>query len=419
MIKIGLFGCGTVGQGLIKILQSNTTHFKLSAVVDRSFRKKQDILKNIPSSDDPQFILDNPEIDVIVELMGGVELPLYIIREALDRGKNVITANKFLLAEHGYALLNKANDKNLKIGFEAAIAGGIPIVRNLENIFFSEKIPMLEGILNGTTNFILTKMRKEKKDFDVVLKESQELGLAEADPTLDINGSDAVHKLALLGSLVTKKWIDYKNIYTRGIEKIKINDIFWTEKMGFRIRLLAQFKNVNNQYFFSVEPRIIKPGHYLWDIEFENNAIMFKGEYSQTHLFMGKGAGSLPTAYSVFSDLMHYYQGNYSAFRDADIHWEYEEIASNDDNVYPCYFRLQVTDKPGVLAELSGILGRYNISVASVHQDALEEGENNLVDVMILTHQAKRSMINKAIEEIERQSDYIHDYFFMPVDENR
>lgn len=417
MVKIGLFGLGTVGGGLLKIIQKSNLPVEVAGVVDRSYKKKGDILGTIPASDDPDFLLKNPDIDLIVEAIGGVDLPLFILREAIDNGKNVITANKFLLAEHGYPLFTKAAEKGVKIGFEAAVAGAIPIIRNLENIFQYEKISLLEGILNGTTNYILTLMRRQNKDYGEALQMAQELGLAEADPTLDVNGMDAAHKLALLGSFLSGTWIDYKNILVNGIENLRQSDFLWTEKMGYRIRQISRYANIDGELYLTVEPSIIAADHFLWDIEYENNAIAFQGEYSGDHLFMGKGAGSFPTAYSLLSDIMHYCQGNFIPKINGDKEWHYGHPNGEDKRLSAFYMRVVLKDEPGALARLSAILGDRKISIASVHQDSPPESSNSDVDLIIVTHMCPRAAIQEAIVEIKKISDLVKEVVFMPIDE--
>jgi homoserine dehydrogenase len=417
MLKVGLFGLGTVGRGLLEISRKSRLPFEIVAIVDRSWQKKTKIIGNIAASDDPRLILDNKDIDLVIELMGGIDLPLFVIREALDKQKNVITANKFLLAEHGFALFTKAQDNGVKIGFEAAVAGAIPIIRNLENIFWYEDIPLLEGILNGTTNYILTKMRAEKKDYEAALKDAQQLGFAEADPALDVNGMDAAHKLALLASHITKTWIEYHSIYVRGIENIRLNDILWTEKAGYRIRQISRCRRIDDKVYLSVEPSIILPGHYLWDIENENNAIVFQGSYSGSHMFVGKGAGSLPTAYSVLSDIMHVAQGNYNPYIIDNFVWRYNHPASVEDKECAFYMRLLIKDEPGVLAEIARVLSEHSISIASVHQDAPIQTTERPVDLILVTHKCVRRSLQNSIKALEKLNCVKSVPVFLPIDE--
>ncbi|MDH4263096.1 MAG: homoserine dehydrogenase [Spirochaetia bacterium] len=418
MLKVGLFGLGTVGQGLLEISRNSKLPFEIVAIVDRSYKKKSKITGNIAASDNPSLILDDNDIDLVVELMGGIDLPLFIIREALDKKKNVITANKFLLAEHGFALFTKAQDNGVKIGFEAAVAGAIPVIRNLENIFWYEDISLLEGILNGTTNYILTKMRTEKKEYEYALKDAQKLGFAEADPTLDVSGMDAAHKLALLASHITKSWIEYKSIYVRGIENIRLNDILWTEKAGYRIRLISRCQRIDGKVYLSVEPSIILPGHYLWDVENENNAIVFQGMYSGIHMFVGKGAGSLPTAYSVLSDIMHITQGNHNPYLMHNFVWRYNHPGSVEDKESAFYMRLLVMDEPGVLADIAKVLSEHSISIASVHQDAPIQISDHPVDLILITHKCLRKSLQTSITALEKLNSVKSVPVFLPIDEN-
>ncbi|RME90518.1 MAG: homoserine dehydrogenase [Candidatus Hydrogenedentota bacterium] len=403
MVKIGLFGLGTVGQGLLQLVKKSP-YAEIKAVVDRSYQKKKDILQDIPASDDPSMILENPEIDIYVELIGGIDFPLFIAREAIDRKKTLITANKALLAEHGYAIFSRASLNEVHIGFEAAIAGAIPIVRNLMSVINYQPISRLQGILNGTTNYLLTKMAKRKAPYHEVLKEAQELGLAEADPTLDVNGMDACHKLALLASLITNKWFEYERIETVGIEQISLSDILWAEKMGYKIKLLADYHYNDKKHFISVEPTMIPSSSPLYAIDNEDNAILVKGEFSGEHLFAGKGAGSLPTAYSVYADIVNYALGRHSSW---DMkHPEYAAIAPESGADYEFYIRLQVQNRPGVLAKAAQSLGSRGISIAAVHQEAIyEENSQDPVDLVIVTHHCRKEVLTKALAEIEKQ-DY-------------
>lgn len=408
MNKIGIFGLGTVGKGLLEIIQQSRPQIDVAAVVDRSYSKKKEILGTIPASDDPDLILKNNDIDLVVELTGGTEYPLYIAREALDRGKHFVTANKALLAEHGYTLFEKAAAYDLILGFEASVAGAIPVIRNLQTVFSFEEITLLEGILNGTSNYLLTRMRKEKKPFQEVLSEAQSLGLAEADPTLDINGMDATHKLALLGSLAGKQWIEYPRIPCRGIEDITLSDIEWAERIGYRIRLIGRYQKKDGKTYMSMQPMMISSNHFLYDIEYENNAVLIECRYSDSHLFVGKGAGSHPTAYSVYADIMNIFSGNsVAASMNQPEVWHFGHPASLDDENAAFYLRFVVVDRPGVLATISKILGDHSISIASVHQDALYiDEEKKTVELIIMTHSCLRRSLNDALEQIT-QTEYV------------
>lgn len=415
MVKIGLFGLGTVGRGLLSIVRESDLPFEITAIVDRSYSRKKDIIENIPASDDPALILDNNEIDLVVELMGGTDLALYVVREALDKKKNVITANKFLLAEHGYSLFHKAGENNVSIGFEAAVAGALPIIRNLTDVFAYENIVKVEGILNGTSNYILTVMRQEQKTYKEVLKQAQDLGLAEADPSFDVNGMDAVHKLAIIASLICENWVDYHKIETRGIENVRLSDMLWATKMNYRIRLLAYLEQNENAISLAVEPVLIDSKNFLWDVEMENNAIFLQAQYSGPHVLMGKGAGELPTAYSVFSDIASIALKKQKPLSLVNEQLEYATVQSESQKAVSFYLRFEVLDRPGVLSALSKILADYDISIATVHQEMNKESSKNLVDLMIVTHETIRSRLLAALADIQKLDVVAGDMNYLPI----
>ncbi|MCS6972568.1 MAG: homoserine dehydrogenase, partial [Leptospiraceae bacterium] len=366
----------------------------------------------IPATADKDSVLHDPEIETVVELMGGVDDALYVVRTALQSGKNVVTANKALLAEHGYALFDLARRNNRFLCFEAAIAGAIPIVRSIETIFCHDKIHRLTGIINGTTNYILTRMRKERLDYRDALAAAQQAGIAEADPSLDVGGHDAQQKLALLVSLVTGQWVEAKNIPVRGITEISAQEVEWAERFHNRIRLVATYRAENSQHYLSVTPALVGESHPLYDIEYENNAVVLNAEYSGEHLFMGKGAGKFPTAFSVFSDLMHLKLG-----QAVSVHLRgegYLPLSDIAETMSAFYLRLRVYDQPGVLAAIAQILSNNALSIASVHQDhsAATAGE---VDVVIQTHRAQQSLFTKALSEMDRLKNIVVHKVWLPV----
>ncbi len=428
-IKIGLFGAGTIGSGVIRIIREKYPDLEIVGVVDKFYKEKKDLLSGIPTSDDFAFLLDNPSVDVFVELMGGVEAPLYVAREALERKKTFITANKALLAKHGYALFEKAREKGVHIGYEAAVAGAIPIIHNLKYIFKNDTILSLQGILNGTSNYILTTMRKEHRDYREVLAEAQKLGLAEADPTLDINGMDAAHKLTILAALVTGQWFSVEQIPVTGIDHIELVDIQWAEKMGYRIRLVGKIERKNTgsapEVLLSVEPILIGRKHFLWDIEMENNAILLQTEYSQSHMLVGKGAGSLPTAFSVVTDIINYgaldkFPGDNAtaSMNPVEETFTYGEIGSMESLENEFYLRLEVYDQPGVLAQIASILGNEGISIMTVHQEPeYKDKEKKIVDLVILTHRALRRSMNAALASIRKMEFVAGKSITLPIKE--
>jgi len=411
-MNIGIIGLGTVGQGLLEILRQKKTGISVKAVVDRSYAKKSQVLQGIPASADKNLVLKDPGIDTVVELMGGIDDALYVVRSALEAGKNVVTANKALLAEHGYALFQYAEERGRSICFEAAVAGAIPVIRNIESIFRNEQITRLMGIINGTTNYILTRMRKDRLSYGEVLEAAQKSGLAEADPTLDVGGYDAQQKLAILVSLITGQWVEAKNIPVRGITELSSQDVMWADRFHNRIRLVADYSVQNGKHYMHVTPALVSEQNVLYDIEYENNAILFQGEYSGEHLFMGKGAGKFPTAFSVFSDLVHLETGAAEKGQRRHIAG-YLPIGDIADTSSAFYLRLRVVDQPGVLAAIAQILGNNALSIASVHQDhSVAAGE---VDIVIHTHAAKRSSFSKALREIGQLKSIVLHQVYLPV----
>lgn len=411
-MKIGIFGLGTVGQGLLEILQKQESQISVGAVVDRSYVQKQKLLGSIAASADKNLILKDASIDTVVELMGGIDDALYVVRSALENGKNIVTANKALLAEHGYALFQLADKLGKSIRFEAAVAGAIPIVHNIETVFRNETLTRLMGIVNGTTNYILTRMRKDALNYGEVLEAAQKQGLAEADPTLDVGGYDAQQKLALLISLVTGKWVEAKNIPVRGVTEVSAQDVVWAERFHNRIRLVADYAFEGGKHYMHVTPALVGEQNVLYDIEYENNALLFHGEFSGEHLFMGKGAGKFPTAFSVYADLMRMRE-QASVPKPRGIEG-YLPVADISETKAAYYLRLRVKDQPGVLAAIAQILGNNALSIASVHQDhsAVAEGE---VDIVIHTHAQKRSGFYRALEEIKHLKNFVLNQIYLPV----
>jgi homoserine dehydrogenase len=416
MLRIGVFGIGSVGSGLLKILHSGEYPIKVSKIVDRSFQHKKEIIGNIPSNDQSAFILDDPEIDLVVELIGGMDKALYIIREAIDKGKSVVTANKAVLAEHGYALFPKAKTSNLSLGFEAAVAGAIPIIHNLQTVFCNERIQLLQGILNGTSNYILTKMRTEKKDFSHVLKDAQNLGLAEADPALDINGMDACHKLALVSSLISGEWVDYKRISLQGIENLKLDDIEFASQLGYRIRLIGHYEKTNSGISIMVIPMMVASGNPLFHVEEENNAVFLKGEFSNQHLFQGKGAGSLPTASSVLADLVRIEKSKEPI--PLPNFEKYAEIAPDHALECPFYLSFYVPDKPGILSSLTGCLAKEDISIhTALHSKKSLDGKDGMIRQILVVQKTNMHSIQSSLETMVAKELIVENPVYLPIDD--
>jgi homoserine dehydrogenase len=391
-----------VGRGVIqtlrereKILAARTgLTFRVCGVVDRSFHRKSDFLEGIPASDEPSLIFDNPEIEIVLELIGGIEPARSHLVRAIESGKSVVTANKALLAKHGKEIFSLATERGVQIGFEAAVAGALPVIKTMRRTLAVNDIRSIYGILNGTCNFIITRMQKDGMDYADALKLAQEKGFAEADPSFDVNGNDAAQKLALLSGIAYDNFIPEERILVEGITGIRRADITNAENMGWVLRLIAMSRRVDSDgYMIRVHPAMLPENHILGHVQDEKNAVLFETSHSGPTLIMGLGAGSLPTAAAVISDLI-------SIAKNVEPeNWmvSHSEIHTLSDCTYRFYLRFQTVDRPGVLAQIAQILASNNISIASVHQ---QEGAEP-VDVVVITHDAGERAMAKALAEID------------------
>lgn len=416
--KIILCGFGTVGQGLLQIIQSQVIkQVEVIAIVDRSYQAKKNLLQNIYATDNFHDLTISStnnqksyleQADLVVELIGGIDTPLYIIRTSLENKTPVVTANKALLAEHGYALFHKSKKYKTPIYYEAAITGAIPIVENLQMYFKHDNISQISGILNGTSNFILSKMSQTLKPFEDVLQEAQEKGLAESDPTLDIQGIDASQKLALLGQLVSKQWIEYHKISCKGITEVNIVDLLCAKKFNLKCKLIASLEYSTEQkgLFLTVEPTFVPKDHLLYNVELENNAIFIKTEISGEHLFVGKGAGSLPTAYAIYFNICKHSQ-NVPIEKTAH---EYATILDNYSLQRVFYIRLNVHDQKGVLSNLTDLFSQHQISLAKVRQEDIGKENNNSsenTDIICITHKTTYKCLHSFLQHIQEKSSFL------------
>jgi len=408
-IRLGILGAGTVGQSLIKIIEKEQNRIlrnhgisiEISKVGDRSFEKKE-ILKKYNCTKNLNEVIEDKEIDIIVELIGGIEPARELIIKAIENHKSIVTANKALLANHGktiFELIKQKQQNNIPItiGFEASVGGALPIIKNLRRMWSFGNIHSLVGILNGTCNFIISKM-EEGLEYQEALKLAQEKGFAEADPTFDVSGKDAGQKLAIISSLASGCWIEEKDIIIEGIEKIQKIDHEIAQKWGMIIRLIAISRFYHDQLLLRVHPALISKNHLLADVRNEYNALFVEEEYSGSTFIVGKGAGGFPTASAVLADIVSIASGSTNL-------WFQEfgsiELIKNAD--YRFYLRFQTIDKPGALAAISRVLADFNISIASMHQ---EEGEVP-VNVVIFTHECKESAISRALEVINQKKEII------------
>ncbi len=412
MINVGIIGFGTVGSGTVRILLENKDILKerlgfeihLKRIATRNVNKERGIkVSEGLVTADVNVLLNDPDIHIVVELIGGNTPAKDFILQAISKGKHVVTANKALLATEGNEIFKAAQKAGVEIGFEASVAGGIPIIKVIREGLIANRIKAVYGIINGTSNYILTKMTEEHVEFSDALKEAQNLGYAEADPTLDIEGIDSAHKLAILAFLSYGMSIPYEDIYVEGISHIATQDIDFASELGYKVKLLAIAKESNNDIELRVHPTMLPRDYLIAKVEGAFNAIYVEGDATGSTLYYGRGAGDLPTGSAVVSDIVSIARNiaknatgriPLMPVTARDI-----KIKKIDDVVSMYYFRFSALDRPGVLSKISGILGNYNISIASVIQKGRRIGE--AVPLVVLTHRAKERDVRQAIKEID------------------
>lgn len=411
--KVAIIGLGTVGSGVARLLLDHGDRTArhagrvlwLEKAVVRDLKKQRDC--ELPASvltDDVDEVISNSEIEVVAHLVGGLEPARTIMLRLLESGKDVVTANKALLAEHGPELFDAARELGRSIAFEASVAGGIPIIANISTCLSANQIESLHGILNGTSNFILTKMHDEGASFDVVLAEAQRLGYAEADPTMDIDGSDAAQKLAILAHLAFGARVDWKDIPRTGIDTLDVCDVRYAKEMGFRIKLLATADLVDDTLELDVSPALVRARSPLAEVSGPFNAIRVEGDAVGPLFFHGQGAGQMPTASAVVADMIDMAVGRTAiTFRTLEL-WSNRKArvttAPNDAARAKFYLRVMVEDHPGVLAQVTTVLGKHGISIASVLQREPLEARG-VVPLVIMTHETSEGDAARACEEID------------------
>ncbi len=418
-VKIGILGLGTVGCGTVSVLARNA--LEITRRAGREIRVAQasarDLKKQRPCAmdgvklvQDPHEVVRNPEIEVVVELIGGYEPARELVLEAIAHGKHVVTANKALIAMHGNEIFAAAQKKGVMVAFEAAVAGGIPIIKAVREGLAGNRIEWLAGIINGTCNFILTEMRDKGADFADVLKEAQRLGYAEADPTFDVEGIDAAHKLTILAAIAFGIPLKFKQAYTEGITKLTRLDVQYAEKLGYRLKLLGIARRANGGVELRVHPTLIPERRLIANVDGAMNAVLVKGDAVGPTLFYGAGAGAEPTASAVVADLVDVVRTLTADPNNRVPHLAFQPDALEDLPILPIeevetsyYLRLQAQDKPGVLAEVTRILADLGISIESILQQEPQAGEA-MVPVVILTQCVKEKNMNAAIDRIEKLS---------------
>ena len=415
-INVGLLGLGTVGGGTLTVLRRNAKEITRRAGRDivirmaavRDLEKARKIAgSELEITTDPYAVVNNPEIDIVVELIGGYTLAKDLVLKAIANGKHVVTANKALMAVHGNEIFQAAQEKGVMVAFEAAVAGGIPIIKALREGLTANRIEWIAGIINGTTNFILTEMRDKGLAFDTALKQAQELGYAEADPTFDIEGIDAAHKLTIMAAIGFGIPMQFDKAYTEGISKLTKEDISYAEELGYRIKLLGITKRTDKGIELRVHPTLIPAKRLIANVEGVMNAVLVKGDAVGATMYYGRGAGAEPTASAVVADLVDVTRMLTSDPEQRVPHLAFQPDALSDAPVLPIeevrtsyYLRLRALDKPGVLADVTRILADLEISIDAMIQKEPPEGQEQ-VDVILLTHQTVEKHINRAISMIE------------------
>ena len=411
-VKVGIIGFGTVGAGVAAYLLENNSviakrtgiTLNLIGIADTDIETERNV--NVPKdilSTDGFALID--KVDVVVELVGGIEVAKKFILRALEVGKPVVTANKALLAEHGEELFAAAEKSEANIYYEASVAGGIPIIKSLREGLVGNRIEKICGILNGTCNYILTKMEEEKADFDVVLKRAGELGYAEADPSLDIDGFDTAHKAVILASLAYGEWFGMDSVYIEGIRNISLLDIKYAFELGYKVKMLGIIKKDDDDVQIRVHPALISSDQLMAGINDVNNGVYVKGFPVGDTLFYGRGAGMDATSSAVIGDIvdvaLNLKYGSHRRVPAFRIGKQFRNLLKMDEIVTRYYIRAQVSDQVGVFAKISAILSEENISISSLLQKERNLKENS-IPIVIITHETVEENINRAIKRIEQ-----------------
>lgn len=414
-IQIGILGLGTVGTGVVRILQQNATDIQtrthrelnIKAILDYDLNRERDISGDYLLTNKPEEVLQDPEIDIVVEVMGGIEPARTYILEALQNGKHVVTANKDLIALHGHELLDAANTAGKDLLFEASVGGGIPIIAAMKESLAANRITHVLGIINGTTNYILTAMAEQGREYAEVLAEAQKLGYAESNPSSDVDGLDAARKLAILSSIAFNSRISLSDVFVEGISKITRDDLAFASELGCTIKLLAIAKHQEEGVEVRVHPAILPLSHPLSSVNGVFNAIYVVGDAVGETMFYGRGAGSLPTGSAIISDIMRIARNiqshatpaiNCTCYRDL-------KLKAVSDFYTAFYIRLQVKDQPRVLATLALLFAEANISFASIIQKPRDEHQ---AEIVLITHPCREGQLQEALDSVKAYSKVLN-----------
>jgi homoserine dehydrogenase len=419
-IQVGLLGIGVVGTGTFNVLKRNQPEIQrragrgieITMVADLDTERARSIVgEGVAVVSDAQEVLANPDIDIVIELIGGYGIAKSLVMDAIAAGKHVVTANKALLAVHGTEIFAAASAKGVMVAFEAAVAGGIPIIKSLREGLTANRIEWIAGIINGTTNFILSEMRSKGLDFVDVLKEAQRLGYAEADPTFDIEGVDAGHKVTIMSAIAYGIPVQFDKAYVEGITKLSAQDIRYAEQLGYRIKLLGIAKRRSEGIELRVHPSLVPSKRLIANVEGAMNAVMVQGDAVGTTLYYGKGAGSEPTASAVIADLVDVTRLHTADPAQRVPHLAFQPDAMSDLPILPMsqvvtsyYLRLRVADQAGVLAKVTGILAEADISIDAVLQreaDEVDADSASQTDLIILTHDCQEARMDAALARMQ------------------
>ena len=410
MVNIAVLGYGTVGSGVVEVINTNHKSINKRAGAEMNVKYVLD-LRDFPGDPvekvlvhDYEIIANDPEVDIVVEVMGGIEPAYTFVKRALESGKSVCTSNKALVAKHGPELMEIASAKNINFLFEASCGGGIPIIRALNSSLTADEIDEITGILNGTTNYMMYKMATEGSEFDAVLKEAQQKGYAEADPTADVEGYDACRKIAILSSLAYGRFLNYEDIYTEGITKITPEDMEYAEELGMTIKLLGTSRKIGDDSFYAmVAPFLVGKTSPLYSVNDVFNAVFVHGDAVEDAMFFGRGAGELPTASAVVGDVFDIVRNILAGCcgRIGCTCYKNIPVKKMEDTHNRYFLRLKVEDRCGVLAEMTAIFAKYQVSVAQIIQkDTKVEG---CAEVVVITEKVREGDFRTAIEELRNR----------------
>jgi homoserine dehydrogenase len=402
-VVLGMLGLGTVGTGVVRLL-AQQRHLVLKTIAVRDPAKARTVEAPCPVTTDASQILDDPEIEIVVEVMGGEQPALDYMRRAIDKRKHIVTANKEVLAKHGPELFEQARKKGVAIFFEASVAGGVPLISTIQKGLEANEISSVSGILNGTTNFILSSMEERGADFAVALGEAQRLGFAEADPTNDVEGHDVAYKLSILSALAFGKFAKPESIFRQGITQITADDIAHAREFGYRIKLVGSTRSDGEKLAVRVNPTLVPLSHPLSAVAGSHNGILVNGHAVGEIVMVGPGAGQMPTASAIVGDIINLASAlqlpDFASYFQTAIASEWAETAEPGNWICPYYLKFLVADHPGVIGQIGTIFGDHQVSIRSIVQ---RDTEASGASIVILTHAVKNSDMDKALDQLKKR----------------